>query len=115
MYATFIELPPFQRLRDQYFDDDSYRKFQMHLMESPEAGDLIKGAGGLRKIRYQDARRGKGKRGGLRIIYFWRRTNYEFWLFTVFDKNEADDLTTEQRRILRTLLDSQINARSIRK
>lgn len=112
MHATFVELPPFQRLRDQYFDDDSFRELQTQLMENPEAGDLIKGTGGLRKIRYLDARRGKGKRGGLRVIYFWRGANKEFWMFLVFDKDEADDLTAEQRHTLRNRLYSEIKARS---
>lgn len=69
MRASFIELPPFQRLRDEYFDDASFREFQLTLMKDPEARDVIKGTGGLRKIRYADERRGKGKRGGLRVIY----------------------------------------------
>ncbi|WP_307722094.1 helix-turn-helix domain-containing protein [Pseudoduganella albidiflava] len=68
MKATFIELPSFQRLRAEYFDDDAFRALQSELMKNPEAGDVIKGTGGLRKIRYADERRGKGKRGGLRVI-----------------------------------------------
>lgn len=68
MKARFIELPAFQRLRDNYFDDDSFKRLQNELMKNPEAGDIIQGTVGLRKIRYADERRGKGKRGGLRVI-----------------------------------------------
>jgi len=71
MKALFVELPPFMRFRADYLDDDSFSAFQQCLMKSPNAGDVIEGVGGLRKLRYPDARRGKGKRGGLRVIYFW--------------------------------------------
>jgi len=71
--ALFVGLPAFARYRDDYLDDDRFRLLQMELMSNPEAGDLIEGSGGLRKLRFRDARRGKGKRGGLRVIYY-------FWL-----------------------------------
>jgi len=115
MKATFIELPPFERLRESYFDDDAYKGFQNELMKDPEAGDVIKGTGGLRKIRYADENRGKGKRGGLRVIYFWKVSDSEFWLFTVYDKDEADDLTSDERKALRQRLELEIKMRSIRK
>jgi hypothetical protein len=57
-------------------------------MENPEAGDVIEGTGGLRKIRFADAKRGKGKRGGLRIIYYWWSVRKKFWLFTVYNKSK---------------------------
>lgn len=115
MRASFIELPPFQRLRDEYFDDASFREFQLTLMKDPEAGDLIKGTGGLRKIRYADERRGKGKRGGLRVIYFDKDANDQFWLFTVYDKDEADDLTPDQRKMLKQRLEAELKARGTKK
>lgn len=71
MQATFVELPPFLRVRADYLDDYAYRALQNELMDYPEAGDVIKGTGGLRKLRQPDARRGKGKRGGLRVIFYW--------------------------------------------
>jgi len=114
MNATFIELPLFQRLRDEYFDDDSFKALQSELMKNPEAGDVIQGTGGLRKIRHADERRGKGKRGGLRVIYFWKDANDQFWLFTVYDKDEADDLTPKQRDMLKQRLQLEIKARSAR-
>ena len=61
MRAVFIELPAFERLRGQYLDDESFRALQNVLMENPVAGDVIQGTGGLRKLRWTDKRRGKGK------------------------------------------------------
>lgn len=83
-------------------------------MQLPEAGDLIPGAGGLRKLRFPDARRGKGKRGGLRIIDFWWEPGAQFWLFTVYDKGEADDLTAEERKALKAAIKAELEARSKR-
>ena len=68
MNAVFVELPAFERHRADYLDDDAFRRLQNLLMKDAEAGDLMPGTGGLRKLRFADARRGKGKRGGLRVI-----------------------------------------------
>lgn len=111
MKATFIELPPFERLRNEYFDDDSFKDFQNEMMKEPSVGAVIKGTGGLRKVRYGDERRGKGKRGGLRVIYFWKDADDQFWLFTVYDKDQADDLTAAERKALKQRLESEIKAR----
>ena len=111
MKASFIELPPFERHRQSYLNDESFREFQKVLMENPEAGDVIEGTGGLRKIRYADEKRGKGKRGGLRVIYYWWLTGNQFWLFTVYNKDEMDDLTSTQRKTLKDLLKREVEAR----
>ena len=71
MKALFVELPAFARHRSDYLDDDGFRGLQNALLDNPEAGNVIEGTGGLRKVRHADVRRGKGKRGGLRVIYFW--------------------------------------------
>lgn len=94
MKAIFIELPPFERHRQGYLSDENFRAFQKMLMDNSEAGDVIEGSGGLRKLRYADEKRGKGKRGGLRVIYFWWQSGKQFWLFTVYNKDEMDDLVT---------------------
>ena len=83
-------------MRAAYMDDAAYRSLQLTLMENPVAGPVIEGTGGLRKLRHADPRRGKGKRGGLRVIYYWWSGGSQFWLFTVYDKDEADDLTAAQ-------------------
>ena len=78
MKAVFIELPAFEHHRAEYFDDESFSALQDLLMLHPEAGDLIPGTGGLRKLRFADKRRGKGKRGGLRVIYYWWDNGSQF-------------------------------------
>lgn len=112
MKASFIELPPFARYRQDYLDDDSFRKLQQCLLDQPDAGDVIQGTGGLRKVRFADARRGKGKRGGIRIIYYWWLGGDQFWLFTLYDKDEASDLSPDERKALKAMLEREIDARS---
>jgi hypothetical protein len=107
MDALFIELPAFERLRASYLDDEGYRALQLELMRNPLAGDVIEGTGGVRKLRQADTRRGKGKRGGLRVVYYWWLGGKQFWLFTLYDKDQADDLTTEQRKAIKKLLDAE--------
>jgi hypothetical protein len=80
-------------------------------MKHPEAGDPIPQTGGLRKLRYADARRGKGKRGGLRVIYNWWDAGYQFWLFTLYDKDEMSDLTAPQRKALKAMIKAELEAR----
>lgn len=111
MKAIFVELPPFERNRQDYLSDENFLEFQKVLMQNPEAGDVIEGTGGLRKIRNTDKKRGKGKRGGLRVIYYWWVSGQQFWLFTLFNKNEMADLTSEQRKILKDLLKHELEAR----
>ena len=84
---------------------------QSYLLGDPERGDLITGTGGLRKARFGDARRGKGKRGGLRIIYFWWQRRSQFWLFTIYDKDEVEDLSPKDKKWLKDLLDRELDAR----
>ena len=94
-----------------YLDDDQFRALQAALMKQPTAGDVIKDTGGLRKLRFAGARRGKGKSGGLRIIYYWRVSASLFWLFTLYDKDEAGDLNAKQRAQLKALLERELKAR----
>lgn len=83
-------------------------------MANPEAGEVIEGTGGLRKMRFGDARRGKGKRGGLRVIYYWWSAGRQFWLYTLYDKDEASDLTAKERKVLRALLKTELEARKLK-
>jgi|SRR5690606_37666344 len=111
MKATFIELAAFARHRTDYLDDDAFRTLQQELMASPLAGDVIMGTGGLRKIRFSDPRRGKGKRGGTRIIYYWWDGGSQFWLFTLYNKDEITDLSSDQRNFLSQMLKNELKAR----
>ena len=111
MKAIFVELPVFAKYRPEYLDDEGFRDLQNSLMANPEAGDVIEGTGGLRKIRQPDPRRGKGKRGGLRVIYYWWDGKRQFWLFTLYDKDEMDDLSMKEKKALKDMLKREMEAR----
>ncbi len=111
MKAVFVELPAFERYRADYLDDLAFAELQSALMENPDAGEVIEGTGGLRKMRFADPRRGKGKRGGLRVIYFWWRAGRQFWLYTLYDKDEMADLTPKQCKTLKALLKAELESR----
>ena len=111
MKALFVELPAFERNRSDYLTDEAYRGLQNEMLKDPEAGDVITGTGGLRKLRYGDATRGKGKRGGLRIIYYWWDPQKQFWLFTIYDKDELSDLSPKEKAVLKTLLKQELEER----
>ncbi|MCD0504834.1 toxin [Bordetella petrii] len=110
MEALFIELPPFERHRRHYLTDDAFEELQASLMRHPEAGKLIPGTEGLRKLRFADCRRQKGKRGGIRVIYFWWSSHSQFWLFTLYGKDLQDDLTAAQRVLLSQMLNNEPHA-----
>ena len=111
MQAVFVELPAFGRHRKDYLGDDEFRQLQNLLMAAPEAGDLIPDTGGLRKLRFADPRRGKGKRGRLRVIYYWWDAGSQFWLFTLYAKGEVSDLTARERKELKALIKAELDAR----
>ena len=111
MKALFVELPAFSRFRGDYQDDEGFRALQNGLMENPEAGDVIEGTGGLRKLRHADPRRGKGKRGGLRVIYFWWEAGRQLWLYTLYDKDEMEDLSARDKKALKDMLKRELEAR----
>jgi hypothetical protein len=111
MKALFVELPAFARHRADYMDDDGFRALQQSMLMKPEAGDVIEGTGGIRKLRHGDPRRGKGKRGGLRVIYYWWDGGRQFWLFTLYDKDEMEDLGADEKKALRRMLKAELEAR----
>ena len=112
MKAVFVELSTFSRYRADYLDDEGLRGLQQTMMKNPEAGDdVIEGTGGLRKLRYGDPRRGKGKRSGLRVIYYWWDGGAQFWLFTLYDKDEMDDLSAQEKRAFKQGLKAALEAR----
>ena len=111
MKAVFVELPAFERHREDYLNDEAFAQLQEALMANPEAGDVIEGTGGLRKMRFGDSRRSKGKRGGLRVIHYYWTGGPQFWLFTLYDKDEAVDLTPRQREQFRELLKGELRMR----
>ena len=86
---TFIESAAFGRVRPLYLDDDEYAKLQEFMMQSPEAGNIVRGSGGVRKLRWR--REGAGKRGGLRVIYFVRYQPNEFWMLALYSKTRQEN------------------------
>ena len=69
------------------------------------------GTGGFRKIRWQDKRRGKGKRGGVRIIYYHLIADHQIWLFTIYGKDEMDDLNADEKKVLKKAIQTELKAR----
>ena len=90
MRIEFIETTEFTKKAAHYLDDEEFNDFQLHLILNPHAGDLIPGSGGLRKVRWGG--KGKGKRGGFRIIHFCRMVKNEIWLLDIYAKNEMENI-----------------------
>ena len=111
MNLVFFETPLFTRLLNEYLSDDAYKSLQNALLINPELGDVMPGTGGFRKVRWQDTRRGKGKRGGLRVIYYYLTTDNQIWFFTLYDNNEAADLSTEEKKLLKQAIQKELSAR----
>ena len=111
----FIEAPAFTRHLHSYLDDDGYRRLQNDLAAQPELGDVIQGTGGFRKLRWADARRGKGRRGGLRLIYYYFEADHQLWLMTLYGKDEQDDLSPSEKKALKSAIDQELAARRARR
>jgi hypothetical protein len=102
MFA-FVETKIFTRLVSDYLTDSEYARLQLFLLDNPGAGDLIRGSGGVRKLRWGVERR--GKRGGLRIIYFLRTHQDEIWMLTLYAKNVAGTLPANVLRQIKEEID----------
>jgi hypothetical protein len=100
----FVETPVFTRQIVELMGDSEYASLQTALVLQPEMGDLIPGTGGLRKVRWSERSRGRGKRGGVRIIYYWFQRDEIIYLLLGYSKTERDDLTPEQKRALKKLI-----------
>lgn len=94
----FIETPIFTEDVKNLLSDDDYAQFQRYLATNPLAGDVIQKTGGLRKVRWSS--QGKGKRGGVRIIYYYVTSASQIRLLLIYKKGIQDDLTTDQKRAL---------------
>lgn len=86
-------------MRAVYLDDDEYAELQQFMMENPEAGDVVRESGGVRKLRWK--RKGMGKRGGLRVIYFVRYQPNELWLLTLYAKAKQENVPAHILRQLK--------------
>lgn len=99
---VFVELTPFIAFRENYWSDDELRALQSRLLITPDAGDLIRGGSGLRKLRW--AAQGRGKRGGARVIYYWHVPGERIYLIYGYVKSRQEDLTPRQIAALSELM-----------
>jgi len=99
----------------EYLSDNAYRQLQNELVGNPEMGDPMPGTGGFRKMRWADTRRGKGRRGGLRVIYYYFVSDQQIWFMTLYDKNEAADLTAAEKKALKAAIQAELDLRAARR
>jgi hypothetical protein len=102
----FIENPVFTRQVLELLTDEEYRRLQLDLWERPDHGDLIKGGGGIRKVRV--AAKNKGKSGGVRVIYYCFTEHGHIYLLLAYPKNKKDDLTSEELALLSSLVQKEL-------
>ena len=109
MKAIFVESTGFSGIVSYHLGDRDYARLQRLLMAQPNAGDVMPGCGGLRKVRISDPGRGKGKRGGIRVIYLHVPVANWFYMLDLYGKDEKDDLAPEEKKHLRVLAESLKN------
>jgi hypothetical protein len=112
MKAIFVEMTTFEKYRRKYLTDVAYSLLQKELLANPRKGNTISGTGGLRKVRWANNKRGKGKRSGTRIIYYFYDEGDQFWMFLIYDKDEMTDLTAHQKKAFRKALLNEIQVRN---
>lgn len=100
---SFIETRLFSQLVGEYLSDDEYASLQKTLIANPQAGTLIPGSGGVRKIRW--AVRGRGKRGGVRVIYYAKIREGVIWMLTIYPKNVAENIPAHVLRKIKEEID----------
>ncbi len=101
-----IETTIFTKRLKTFLHDEEYRSLQNELILNPEKGKIIRESGGLRKIRWSV--RGRGKRGGVRIIYYWLNKKESILMLLIYSKSEQDSLTNKQLKILKTLVEKEL-------
>jgi len=104
--VKFIETPLFTKKVQALLEDDEYKSLQIALLLRPEQGSIIPGSGGLRKVRW--ARKRMGKRGGIRLIYYWDKKTESFYMLLIYSKSKKDDLSQDQLRILNQLIKEEL-------
>lgn len=100
---TFIETSLFTSLVQQYLSDEEYANLQRMLLTTPDAGDVIPGSGGVRKLRWSVA--GRGKRGGIRVIYYLKSRQGQIWMLTLYAKNVTDNIPSHILRKIKEEID----------
>lgn len=100
-----IETSLFTKQVQKLLSDEEYQSLQSALVRRPDAGNLIRGSGGLRKVRWTT--QGRGKRGGSRVIYYWAVSEEQILMLLIYPKNIRDDLSRDQLRILRKIVEAE--------
>jgi len=103
MRFIFVEARPFSLRVSDFLTPEAYREVQNWILEQPDAGAVISGTGGARKLRVPNVLQGKGKRGGCRIVYLILPEAALIYLFAIYGKSEKDDMTAQERAVLKTL------------
>ena len=106
MDIKIIETPIFTRKVTSLLTDEEYRNLQNELIMNPEKGKIIRGSGGLRKIRWGIS--GRGKSGGARIIYYWTLKKETILMLLIYPKNEQDNLTPSQLKMLKSIVEKEL-------
>jgi mRNA-degrading endonuclease RelE of RelBE toxin-antitoxin system len=102
----FAETPLFSKILERYLSDEEYAELQAFLSEHPEAGEVVRGSGGVRKLRW--AVKGRGKRGGLRVIYYLWRAQGQIWLLTLYSKNVKETIPAHVLRKIKEAIDDDV-------
>jgi mRNA-degrading endonuclease RelE of RelBE toxin-antitoxin system len=100
---SFVETKLFTRLVQEYLSEAEYAELQRFLIEHPEAGDIIPRSGGVRKLRWRA--KGRGKRGGFRVIYYARLAQGQIWMLTMYPKNVTENIPAHLLRQIRKEID----------
>lgn len=101
---VIIETPAFTRQVLQLLGDDRYRTLQVELTTRPDRGSVIQGTGGIRKMRWSIT--GGGKRGGVRVLYYWRAQADQILMLLIYSKSTKDDLTPAEKKALKRIVEN---------
>ena len=104
---TIVETETFERLWPYYWTDKAHDEFVTFITENPETGDVVKGSGGMRKVRWN--RKGSGKSGGVRVIYFNRLANGEIWLVFIYAKSKLDSISSKTLKEIKYEIEKTID------
>jgi hypothetical protein len=100
---SFIETKLFSRLLSEYLTDDEYALLQAALVDAPDRGAVVPGSGGVRKLRWSQP--GRGKRGGIRVIYYAKTRDGVIWMLTIYAKNEEENIPAHVLRKIKEEID----------
>lgn len=104
---TIVETDDFERLWPYYWTDQVHDEFVTFITKNPEAGDVVRGSGGMRKVRW--SKPGSGKSGGVRVIYFNRLANGEIWLVFIYAKNKLDSISAKTLKEIKHEIEKTID------